>query len=259
MADTTVTQAFAAVPEPILFESDVSLIAQAMLTGFQAGYYAATGTPISLGAADPRRYELLYQADLISQSYAAGNWVAKQDMLKYAVGPNLDVLGSFWGDMGKRLQPSQAVTEMVFTIAAASGTDITIPTGTACATTDGSLVYSTLADAVISAGSLFSSALAQCTTPGAIGNTPALNSITVLQNWNQPYVVSVYNSTLPSGGADLETDDRYRVRLYKLPKGLSTCGTRESYEFYALSANPSIAMVSVYSNPGIAGTVILTP
>jgi hypothetical protein len=37
--DQTVVQAFAAVPEPILFESDISLIAQAMLVGFQAGYY----------------------------------------------------------------------------------------------------------------------------------------------------------------------------------------------------------------------------
>ena len=257
--DQTVSQAFAAVPDPILFESDISLIAQAMLVGFQAGYEAATGVPLSLGAADPRRYSCLYQADLISQSYAAGNWVSKQNLLKYAVSNNLDTLGSFWGDMGRRLQPSSAQTEIVFTIAAASGVDITIPLGTSCATTDGSLVYATLSDCVISAGSLFAAALAQCTTPGALGNSPALNSITVLQNWNSPYVVSCYNSTLASGGADLETDDHYRVRLYKLPKGLSTCGTRESYEFYALSANPSIAQVSVYSNPGIAGTVILTP
>jgi phage-related baseplate assembly protein len=259
MADETVAQAFAAVPDPVLFESEVSLIAQAMLVGFQAGYAAATGIPLTLGDADPRRYELLYQADLISQSYAAGNWVSKQNLLKYAVGANLDNLGSFWGDLGLRLQPSQAECSLTFSLAAVSAVDVTVPSGTSASTVDGTLVYSTLEDCVIPAGSLFNSTLAQCTTPGKIGNGPSLNQVSVLQNWSQPYVVTVFNETVPSGGADLETDDHYRIRLYKLPKGLSTCGTKESYEFYALSANPSIAMVSVYSDAGISGTVIITP
>ena len=131
----TVSSVFAAVPEPQLFESDVSLIAQAMLVGFEAGYQAATAVPLTLAAGDPRRYELLYLADLISQSYAAGNWVAKQNMLKY-VGPDLDVLGSFWGDMGKRLQPASASCSITFSIQAPSGTNITIPAGTSVATTD---------------------------------------------------------------------------------------------------------------------------
>ena len=71
-----------------------------------------------------------------------------------------------------------------------------------------------------------------------------------MQNWNQPYVVTAGISSSPSGGSDVETDDRYRIRLYKLPKGLSTCGTKESYEFYALLANPSISQVAVYSDRG---------
>ena len=259
MADQTVAQAFAAVPDPVLFESDISLIAQAMLVGFQAGYQAATGTPLTLGAADPRRYSLLYQADLISQSYSAGNWVSKQNLLKYAVGANLDSLGSFWGEMGLRLQAFPAECELTFSIAGVSAVDITVPSGTNAATADGTLVYTTSEDCVISAGSLFNSVLAACTTPGLIGNNLPVGTVTVLQNWSQPYVVTVSNNTVPSGGADLETDDHYRVRLYKLPKGLSTCGTKESYEFFAFSANPSIAQVSVYSDPGIAGTVVITP
>lgn len=261
MANDTVAQVFAAVPDPQLFESDVTIIAQAMLTGFEAGYQAATGIPLTLGAADPRRYELLYQADLISQSYAAGNWVAKQNMLKYAVGNNLDVLGSFWGEMGVRLAADEATCSMTFTIDAVAGVNITIPAGTAVANTDPNnpLVFATLTDTAIIAGSLFVIATAQCTTPGIAANGLAIGSINVLQNWNQPYVISAANSTVTTGGSDPETDDRYRIRLYKLPKGLSTCGTKESYEFFALSANPSIAQVAVQSNPGISGTVILTP
>jgi phage-related baseplate assembly protein len=261
MASDTVASVFAAVPDPQLFESDVSLIAQVMLVGFEAGYTAATGTPLTLGAADPRRYELLYQADLISQSYAAGNWVAKQNMLKYSVSANLDVLGSFWGDMGKRLAAAGAVCSITFSIDAPAGVNITVPAGTSVATTDPNnlLVFKTLADAVIIAESLFVITVAECTTLGIIANDLPLGSINVLQDWNQPYVVSASNSTVPSGGADAETDDRYRIRLYKLPKGLSTCGPKESYEFYALSANPSISRVAVQSNPGISGTVVLTP
>lgn len=260
MADT-VSSVFAAVPDPQLFESDVNIIAQAMLTGFQAGYQAATGVPLTLGAADPRRYELLYQADLISQSYAAGNWVSKQNLLKYAVGPNLDTLGSFWGEMGLRLAPAQATCDLQFSMQSPSGLNVTIPAGTSVATSDPNnlLVFATLQDAVIVAGNLFVITTGECTTAGEIANGLDIGSINVLQNWSQPYVITAANSSATSGGSDLETDDHYRIRLYKLPKGLSTCGTKESYEFFALSANPSIAQVSVYSDPGISGTVILTP
>jgi phage-related baseplate assembly protein len=260
MADT-VSSVFAAVPDPQLFESDVSLIAQVMLVGFEAGFEAATGTTLTLGAADPRRYELLYQADLIAQSYAAGNWVAKQNMLKYSVNQNLDVLGSFWGDMGKRLAAAGAVASITFSIDAPAGVNITIPAGTSVATTDPNnlLVFTTLEDAVIAAESLFVITVAECTTLGIVANGLGLGSISVLQDWNQPYVVVASNSTIPTGGADPETDDRYRVRLYKLPKGLSTCGPQAAYEFFALSANPSITQVAVESNPGISGTVVLTP
>jgi uncharacterized phage protein gp47/JayE len=234
---------FQGIPDPLFFESNTAQIAQSIILGFEAGFQAASGTPLTLGAADPWRYACLYLADLVSQSFAAGNWVAGQNTLRDAVGDNLDVLGSFWGEMGARLPAAYALTTFTFTVSQPADTDITIPTGTLVATSSGTttVIFSTLADCILIAGQFAVSAAAQCTVTGQIGNGFLPGQITSLQNWNQPFIISASNITTTSGGADDESDDRYRYRLILLPKALSTCGCRAGYEFCSLKTNQTIS------------------
>src|SRR5260221_1082908 len=252
---------FAGIPRPIFFESNTAQTPQSIILSFEAGFQAAKGKPLTLGAADPWRYSCLYLADLISQAFAAGNWVAGQNTLRDAVGANLDVLGSFWGDMGKRLPAAKALTTLVFGISQPADSDIPIPAGTLVSTAVGTTTVSfeTLEDLILIAGQFYVYGPAQCTVTGTIGNGFLFGQINQLQNWNQPFVITALNSTTSQGVADAENHDRYRYRLALLPKALSTCGTKAGYEFFSLSPNQTIAQVEVFSEPGISGTVRIYP
>jgi phage-related baseplate assembly protein len=80
-----------------------------------------------------------------------------------------------------------------------------------------------------------------------------------LIDWNQPWAVTVTNTTVTSGGTDIESDDQYRYRVWLAIESFSTCGPHDAYEFWALSADPSIIQCVVYSSPDIAGEVHLFP
>src|SRR5271166_4135497 len=118
---------FIGLPEPVFFNSDPVQLAQAFIIGYEAGFQALKGVPLTLGQADPRYYQELYNAFLISQAYANGNLVAYQNLLSKATGANLDVLGSFWGELGIRLGASGALTTLVFTASAPAPVNIVIP------------------------------------------------------------------------------------------------------------------------------------
>jgi hypothetical protein len=173
-----------------------------IILGFEAGFQAASGTPLTLGAADPWRYSCLYLADLVSQAFAAGNWVAGQNTLKAAVGANLDVLGSFWGEMGARLAAAYALTTLTFSVTQPADSDITIPAGTSVATSAGTTTvnFATLTDCILIAGQFAITTGAQCTTKGSIGNGFLLCQLTCLHNWYQPFIISVWHTTTTSGG-----------------------------------------------------------
>lgn len=258
---------FAGLPAPVFFDSNPTVLAQAFIIGYEAGYQAFSGVPLTLGQADPRYYEQLYNAFLVSQTYSNANLVAYQNLLRYATGSNLDVLGSFWGTLGLRLnvvngaggQSIGATVTILFSISAPALVPIPIPIGTLVAASSGvsAIAFATTAVGVIQVNSTSVSVSAQCTTTGDAGNGFIPGEITNLLNWSSPYVVSASNTTTSGGGANAETDDAFRIRLWMAPRALSTCGTQEGYEYFALSANSSITQVSAWSNPGISGTVVI--
>jgi phage-related baseplate assembly protein len=100
---------------------------------------------------------------------------------------------------------------------------------------------------------------AQAVVEGVIGNNFAPGQINGVINWNQPYAIEVTNTTLTQGGADRETDEQYRYRIWLAIESYSTCGPREAYEFWALSAHPDIIQAVVHSAPDIAGEVWIYP
>ena len=73
-----------------------------------------------------------------------------------------------------------------------------------------------------------------------------------------PYIESVTNITETDGGADPESDESLKDRIYIAPSRYSTAGTEEAYIYWVKTYNSTIADVKVSSdNPGEVDIVFL--
>ncbi len=79
------------------------------------------------------------------------------------------------------------------------------------------------------------------------------------RSWIQfPYIESVTNITETDGGADPESDESLKDRIYIAPSRYSTAGTEEAYIYWVKTYNSTIADVKVSSdNPGEVDIVFL--
>jgi phage-related baseplate assembly protein len=121
------------------------------------------------------------------------------------------------------------------------------------------VVFKTLAAGTIPTIATSCEVTASALVEGVVGNGFAAGQINSIINWNQAFGVDVENIDVSAGGSDRETDEQYRYRVWLAIESFSTCGPKDAYEFWALSANPDIIQVVVYSAPDIAGEVHLYP
>jgi phage-related baseplate assembly protein len=166
-------------------------------------------------------------------------------------------LAALHGDRALRLQASRALVTLQFTLTTKLAFDATILAGTQCAA--GNVLFATLADVTIPSGALTGTVGAQAVAPGTTGNGFLPGQINFVINWNQQWAVIVANIDTSSGGAETEGDAQYRYRIWLAIESYSTCGPHDAYEFWALSADPSIIQAVVYSAPAIAGEVWIYP
>jgi len=248
----------ALVPDIDFAEKDPAVIVSEVIASYEAAFKLLTGVAKLLAPGDPVRLFLLVVCQWLSQQRVIIDFTGKQNLLKYAHDDYLDNLGALYGARGLRLQPTAAVTTLRFTLEASLAESATIPKGTLCQAPNG-VVFQTTEAGVIPSLLTSVDVPAQATTAGTIGNNFALGQITSIINWNQPFGVTVTNTTITAGGSDAETDEQYRYRLWLAIESFSTCGPREAYEFWALSANPDIIQCVVHSAPEIAGEVWLYP
>jgi phage-related baseplate assembly protein len=157
-----------------------------------------------------------------------------------------------------RLQSTFASTTLRFSLSNLLTSDSVIPLGTKARSNDGR-TFSTTAEGTIFAGSTTIDLPAIADVAGAAANGLVPGQITQLVQWNSPFLVAVTNTTTTSGGADTESDDHYRARIWMAPESLSTAGPQGAYEYWAASANPLISDVSVWSDPPNAGKVYIYP
>lgn len=94
---------------------------------------------------------------------------------------------------------------------------------------------------------------------GELANGLVAGQITQLIQWSSPFLVSVTNTIISSGGSDEEDDDHLRARIWMAPESFSVAGPYGAYEYWAASANPNIIDVSVWSDPPNAGKVFIHP
>lgn len=181
------------------------------------------------------------------------NDAARQKMLRYARGPVLDALGERMDVQRQEAVPAK--TTLRFSLTAPIKENIIIPQGTKV-TADYVRYFQTDTTAVLVAGSISVEVPASSIDGGAEYNGIASGDISILVDLI-PYVDAVANTEETHGGSDLEDDDTFRERIRLAPAKLSTAGSIDSYKYWALSADPTIADAVVESPE--AGTVMITP
>jgi phage-related baseplate assembly protein len=246
------------VPEIDFAVKDPAVIQTEVIADYEAAFLALTGIAKMLAPGDPVRLHLLVVCHWLSHQRVLIDFTGKNNLLKYATGDYLDNLAALHGQRTARLQAQPALTTLQFTLEAALAYSVIVPKGTQCQAPN-AVVFETLEDAAIGAGELSVSVPAQALQVGALGNGFLPGQINSIINWNQPFGLTVTNTTETDGGSDIETDEQYRYRIWLAIESYSTCGPRAAYEFWALSAHPDIIQVVVHSAPEIAGEVHLYP
>jgi len=202
----------------------------------------------TLAKADPIRLFLLFVADVIVQIMNKVNDTGKQNLLKYARGDNLDHLAALLHV--ERIASSPAVTTMQVTLSAARETETIVPAGTRIATSD-KLYFATDKALVIAPGQTTGQVAATCQTTGTAGNNYKVGEISDIVD-PVPYVQAITNITKSAGGAETETDDALRERVFEAPESFSAAGPAGAYEFWAKSANSAIDDVEAFTpEPGV--------
>jgi phage-related baseplate assembly protein len=246
------------VPQIDFAVKDPAIIINEVILDYQAAFLALTNIAKTLAPGDPVRLFLLVVCHWLSHQRTLIDFTGKMNLLKYAHDDYLDNLAALHGDRALRLPASPAQCTLQFTLTAALAFDVTIPAGTQCQAPN-SILFQTTADGFIKAGDTQVDVRAQCMTAGLLGNGFTAGQISYIVNWNQPFALTVANIDTTNGGADKETDDQYRYRVWLAIESYSTCGPHDAYEFWALSADPSIIQAMIYSAPEIAGEVWIYP
>ena len=233
--------------EPSFIERDASAVTAEMVTQYEA----MSGK--TLYPAQPERVEIdmvAYREMLLRIGIQAA---AKQNLLAYATGANLEHLAAFY-NVG-RLPATPARATLQFVLKTARAAAVAIPAGTQVQTKDGKYSFATTGQVILATGDLTATVTSVATTTGTGPNGYLPGEITNLAN--SVDVDAVTNTTTSYGGLSAEDDDRLRTRTQLASEAFSTCGPAGAYQFWALSAHQGIVDVAVVSPS--AGVVQVHP
>lgn len=190
-------------------------------------------------------------AFLISYQNTA-NEQFKQRFMQLSSGEVLDAHGESEGCF--RLEKQKAKAKQRFSLSAEQRMNVVIPAGTKV-TADSAKYFETVEVAVIEAGKLYVDTTVEAVEGGADYNGYAANQLNLLVDLI-PYVSSVTNLETTYGGDNGEPypqedggagDERYKERIKLVQSTKSTAGAETTYEYYAKTADASIADVKVTS------------
>lgn len=234
------------IPE-VSFIDNASLddVLSEMITDYQDKYLELTGQAITLGKADPNRLILNACAIQIYQGFQYIDRSGKQNLLKYSYDEFLDNLGALKGVI--RNQAKAATVRVMFTLSEVRSSATAIPSGTRV--NAGNVYFASTEYKEIPAGSLSIEIEMTCTEPGEIGNDFMTGEINTLTD-PIPYIQSVSNTTISSGGSEIETNESMAERIYLAPSSYSTAGPDDAYIYWAKTYSQEIYDVNVSSaNP----------
>ena len=173
-----------------------------LLTGYAEYYEQATGIAPDLKPANRDRIILQSAALLLYQIIELIDREGKSNLLKYATGSALDNIAAIKRLLREPAQPAK--TTLKFSLAEARSDDVTVPAGTrAC--TESEIVFFTTEAVTIEAGNTEAEAPAEAEVSGLSGNGYPAGTVTELMDL-VPYIDSVTNTVITSGGKDVQSD-----------------------------------------------------
>lgn len=166
---------------------------------------------------------------------------AMQNLVDFARPPMLDYLAKLVGVV--RLPAATARCVATFNLKNPATTQIVLPMGTQFG--NGQVGFITTEQAIIGVGQTSAMANAVCTLAGAVGNGWQIGQLNEWLSDNFVDGLTVSNSTVPSGGADVESDEGLRERIFLAPEAYTNAGSRAAYQFFARSVSQTIIDVAV--------------
>lgn len=199
-----------------------------------------------------------YRETLLRQQV---NEAFRQQHPRFATGLMLDLCGD---DVNTpRLAAQAAMTTLSVSAPSLSGSQtVAIPKGTRVSA--GDVVFATSDAVILTAQQKTATVLAVCTESGTRGNDWSVGQINQwLDSLPTAIEVKVVNTTVSSGGVDIEGDEAYRQRVLLAPERFSVAGPVGAYEYWARQVSPSIVDVHVANDTNsrgepIGGTVAIT-
>lgn len=211
---------------------------------YKQHYKSITGNESTLSAADPVQLVLMSLAESRYQELQYIDRGGKANLLKYSYGTDLDNIATRTGLRRKEAQQSQTVLK--FTLSGTFSSAIGIPSGTRVRTEAG-VYFATSEYAEVAAGQTVAEVTARAELAGASADGIAAGELNVLVD-PIPYMRSVENVSVTSGGTDTETDDALTERVYYAPSAYSSAGPLNAYIYYAKAWRNDVADV-VVTNP----------
>jgi len=229
----------------LLFSETDSRKIQARLQRVYEEVRRANGSPgFRLAPAAIERLIQLTETAALTQIATDIDKTGKGNLLFFADEETIELVGTLYGDRGKRLQASYALTTMRYTLTIPRTVRSIIPQGDRT-TPDNKVFFATKKALEIPAGKLYGDVEAECMTAGTAGMGFDIGDISNIVD-THPFLSSAVNLTPTSGGNDKEDIEAYRARLQLLPESFSVAGPDGAYEFWARTANPGITDTRVW-------------
>lgn len=219
----------------------ITQLEEDMVKHFCEKYEEVTGKAIVLAAADDRRLLLQTGAYFLYQGYMYSDNAGKMGLLKYSQGDYLENLGALKHIYRK--EATGATTTVRFVMDSARSTTTGIPAGTRLTAGDG-VYFATEVYAEILTGETYTDVSALCTTAGSAGNNYAIGEIKTIVD-PVPFIDSASNITVPENGADIESDESLKLRIYLAPAAYSSAGTEDAWKYFVRECNPTVTDILV--------------
>lgn len=166
---------------------------------------------------------------------------AMQNLVDFARPPMLDYLAKLVGVV--RLPAQTASCQALFSLQNPTDVQVIIPAGVEFG--NGQVSFITLNEAIIGIGQTSVQAGAVCKSTGAFGNGWQIGQLSQLISDTGISDLTVSNADVPADGADVESDDGLRERIFLAPEAYTNAGSRAAYQFFARSVSQTIVDVSV--------------
>ncbi len=239
---------FPHLPDITFAERDAAIIEREIVAGYEEAFETQYGETRKLYPGDPVRLFLETVAFVIVHQRHLIDHAAKMNLLAYATGDHLDHLGALLEV--KRLAARPATTTLEFTLSALQPQAVVIPKETRATPGGGDVIFTTLESVEVPPGEAAVTAEAECTMAGTIGNGFLPGQISQAVDVF-PWLSSVTNVTISSGGSDVEDDENLRERIQMAPESFAAAGPRGAYVYYARAAHQDIVDVAVLGPPDI--------